>query len=231
MKRAIVGATLGAWPQRRGCEGPAFARRRLVSATRRRTIARRSCLPPEAGGSAGRTNDSLISVAPEAIDVDPLIVALVFAGGIAVEIPEGGSEDDAWEGAGTAALVALVSTVAFVPWNVARRRLIVPRLRGKREALAKLAFLQKRIILPSHIVVGLASLALGVIHGLLAPASNLLLWGAIATMSVMVVAGAVLRWKWVPGEVRKAALLLHAQQLLLVVLLALLVLGHAGVED
>lgn len=167
-----------------------------------------------------------------------LLVLLVLsapvaaAGGDGDERREGpGDDDDLSEGAATAALAFLGVTSAYVPFNVAKRRLLVPRLRRNPAALKRLTLWSRNVVLPLHLVTGFLAFAVGAVHGFTAKGSNLLLWSALVLMGLLVVGGALMRWKWAPASVKKGAYLLHAQQVLFWALLALLAAGHFFVED
>jgi hypothetical protein len=142
-----------------------------------------------------------------------------------------GEDDETSEKAGEWALALLVGTIAFVPLNVVKRKVLLPRLRKHPAALKRVVRLDRRIVLPSHMLLGLAAFGAGAYHGFTAEGANVLLWAGLAMMGLLVVGGALLRWKWVPGKVRKAAYLLHAQNAMLGLLVALLLLGHLGVDD
>lgn len=161
-----------------------------------------------------------------------LLVALALSPPLAAAEEDGEREREGEGGElGSAAAWLLGLAIAFVPWNVLRRRVLVPRLRGRPADLKRLTFWSRKVILPVHAILGTLALVVGALHGFSAGASNPLLWAGLAVMALTVVGGALLTWKWVPGTVKKAAYLLHAQQLLLVALLALLVAGHALVDE
>lgn len=161
-----------------------------------------------------------------------LLVALALSSPLAAAEEEVEREGEGEGGElGIAAAWLLGLAIAFVPWNVLRRRVLVPRLRGRAADLKRLTFWSRRVILPVHAVLGTLALAVGTLHGFWAGASNPLLWAGLAVMALTVLGGALLTWNWVPGTVKKAAYLLHAQPLLLVARLALLVAGHALVDE
>ena len=158
-------------------------------------------------------------------------LALLAAPLAVAEDDEREGEDDASEATGTAALVALSATLAFVPWNAARRVLVKRWARERPRVVRGLTAWHRRLVLPSHMLLGAAAFAAGAYHGWTAEASHPVLWAGVAMMGLLVVGGALLRWTWVPGTVRKAALLLHGQRLVTVLMVALLLGGHALVED
>ena len=144
---------------------------------------------------------------------------------------EGDDDGEGGEGLGTAALVALAAVGATAGLNLARRRWLLPALKGRKDALAATMRLHRKVWLPVHLVTGLATLVLGVLHGLAEEHGNWMLWTSMGAFGFLIAGGAVLAWKWTPAKVRKGVYLLHTQQLLFLGTLALLWIGHAVGDD
>lgn len=162
-----------------------------------------------------------------------LLVAAV-PGGWAGEHEEDESGEDEGEGGealGVAAAVALGLTGGTAIANLARRKVLLPRLRGNKEAILLTMTLHRKAWLPTHLVAGVATVLLGTLHGLAEGEGNWMLWGSMVVFGFLVVGGAVLAWKWTPATVRKGVYLLHSQQILFLANLALLVAGHAFGDD
>lgn len=148
--------------------------------------------------------------------------------------PEPGEDEDEGEGGealGIAAAVALGLTGGTAVANLARRKILLPRLRGNKDAILLTMRLHRKAWLPTHLVAGVATVVLGTLHGLAEEHGNWMLWGSMVVFGFLVVGGAVLAWKWTPATVRKGVYLLHSQQVLFLANLALLVAGHAFGED
>ena len=144
---------------------------------------------------------------------------------------EGEDDDDRGEALGTAALVALVAVGATAAVNLARRRWLLPALKGRKDALATTMRLHRKVWLPIHLVTGLATLVLGIVHGLAEEHGNWMLWTSMGAFGFLTAGGSILAWKWTPAKVRKGVYLLHTQQVLFVATLVLLLLGHALGDD
>lgn len=147
------------------------------------------------------------------------------------EEDEGGEEAEDGGFLAVLAAVSLGATGLLVPLNLLNRRVVLPALRGNAVALRRVHSWTRRIILPLHAVAGLVAFVAGAAHGATAERSSPLLWAGVSLLGILVVGGALLRRRWVPGGVRRGAYLLHSQQFLFAVLLAVLLLGHALVED
>lgn len=158
-----------------------------------------------------------------------LWAALAFLAPLAAA--QEGSDVGEGNGLGSVALAFFIAASVFIPYNWVRRRFLLRWMRGRREATASLQRLHNRALLPSHMVLGVVALGTGYWHGKTASASNSVLWTAIVVMAGLVVGGALLRWAWTPGSVRRAAYFLHAQWAMFFALVALLLVGHAMVED
>ena len=143
----------------------------------------------------------------------------------------GGEEDEdeegeGGEGVGIAAAVALAAVALTAAVNLGRRRYLLPALRGNKEMLVKTMRLHRRVWLPIHLITGVATLVLGTWHGLLEEEGNWMLWGSMVAFGFLTAGGAVLAWKWTPAVVRKGVYLLHTQQVVFLVTVALLIAGH-----
>lgn len=158
-----------------------------------------------------------------------LVVALAvlapFADAQEVE-DESEGEGEGGEALGVAAAWALGVVGATAILNLARRRLLLPRLRGNKEAILRTMRLHRKVWLPTHLVSGVATVVLGTWHGLLEEEGNALLWGSMVLFGFLTVGGAILAWKWTPATVRKGVYLLHSQQVVFLATLAALVVGH-----
>lgn len=147
------------------------------------------------------------------------------------ELEDDDGEGEGGEGLGVAAAIALGLTGGTAVANLARRKVLLPRLKGNKEALLLTMRLHRKAWLPTHLVAGVATVVLGTLHGLAEEHGNWMLWTAMVVFGFLVVGGAVLAWKWTPATVRKGVYLLHSQQVLFLANLALLVVGHAFGED
>lgn len=135
-------------------------------------------------------------------------------------------EGEGGEALGVAAAWALGVVGATAIFNLARRRVLLPRLRGRKEAILLTMKLHRRVWLPTHLVSGVATVVLGTWHGLLVEEGNVVLWGSMVLFGFLTLGGAVLAWKWTPASVRKGVYLLHSQQIVFLVTLAALIGGH-----
>ena len=144
---------------------------------------------------------------------------------------EGEDDGEGGEALGAAALAALVAVGATATLNLARRRWLLPALKGRKEALARTMWLHRKVWLPVHLVTGLATLTLGILHGLAEEHGNWMLWTSMGAFGFLTVGGAILAWRWTPAKVRKGVYLLHTQQVLFIATLLLLWLGHALGDD
>jgi hypothetical protein len=140
---------------------------------------------------------------------------------------EEGEDDGAGGALGVAAVVALGLSGGTAVANLARRRILLPRLRGNKQAILLTMRLHRKAWLPLHLVAGVATVVLGTLHGLAEGEGNWMLWGSMVAFGFLTVGGAVLAWKWTPASVRKGVYLLHSQQLVFLATIALLVTGHA----
>lgn len=139
---------------------------------------------------------------------------------------ENEDESGGGEALGVAAAWALGVVGATAVINLARRRLLLPRLRGKKEAILLTMKLHRKVWLPTHLVSGVATVILGTWHGLRVEEGNALLWGSMVLFGFLTVGGAILAWKWTPASVRKGVYLLHSQQVVFLVTLGALIGGH-----
>jgi hypothetical protein len=161
-------------------------------------------------------------------------LALVVVG-LALSVPlavaqEAGDDDAEGRGGGALGVAATVAVVAVgitALLNFGRRRFLLPALRGDKDAIKTAMRLHRKVWLPVHLVTGLATLALGILHGLAEGHGNWMLWTSMAAFGFLTVGGALLAWKWTPANVRKGVYLLHTQQVVFVATLVLLVVGHA----
>jgi hypothetical protein len=163
-----------------------------------------------------------------------LVAFLLVPAAAGQEEGEGQGEDDEGEGGealGFAALVALVAVGATALLNLARRRWLLPLLKGNKEALVRTMRLHRKVWLPVHLVTGVATVVLGTLHGLAEEEGNWMLWASMASFGFLTAGGAILAWKWTPATIRKGVYLLHTQQLLFIATLVLLWVGHAVGED
>ena len=140
-------------------------------------------------------------------------------------------EDEGGEGLGVAAAVALGVTGGTAVANLARRKILLPRLKGNKEALLLTMQLHRKAWLPTHLLAGVATVVLGTLHGLAVEEGNVLLWTSMVLFGFLAVGGAVLAWKWTPATVRKGVYLLHSQQVVFLANIVLLVAGHALGDD
>lgn len=136
-------------------------------------------------------------------------------------------EDGGGEALGVAAVVALVAVGITALLNFGRRRFLLPALRGNKDAVKTAMRLHRKVWLPIHLLTGVATLVLGILHGLAEGEGNWLLWTSMGAFGFLTVGGALLAWKWTPANVRKGVYLLHTQQVVFAATLVLLVLGHA----
>lgn len=167
---------------------------------------------------------------PRAVLFSAIIALLLLAPAAGAKDPAREAEDareDAGEGLGVAALALLVPTAALVPLNLARKKWLIPKLRGKPQTLKRVMAWWKKLVMPLHILTGVLALVVGIAHGLVLRAPNPLLWAAMVVMGALVIGGALLRGKWTPSKVRSWALAMHTQRAMLAVLVVLLVVGHA----
>lgn len=146
---------------------------------------------------------------------------------------EDGDEDEGegGEALGVAAAVALGLTGGTAVANLARRKVLLPRLRGNKEAIVLTMQLHRKAWLPTHLVAGVATVVLGTLHGLAEEHGNALLWASMVVFGFLAAGGALLAWKWTPATVRKGVYLLHTQQVVFLANLVLLVAGHAVGDD
>ena len=144
---------------------------------------------------------------------------------------EEGEDDEGGEGLGVAAALALGLTGGTAIANMARRKVLLPRLRGNKEAILLTMQLHRKAWLPAHLLAGVATVVLGTLHGLAEEHGNWMLWGSMVVFGFLAAGGALLAWKWTPATVRKGVYLLHTQQVLFLANLVLLVAGHAFGED
>ncbi len=143
---------------------------------------------------------------------------------------EGEEEGEGGEALGVAAAFTLGVTGGTAVLNLLRRRVLLPRLKGRADAVKLTMRLHRKVWLPTHLVAGVATVVLGTWHGLAVEEGSLLLWITMVLFGFLAAGGALLGWKWTPATVRKGVYLLHSQQVVFVANVALLVLGHAGVE-
>ncbi len=144
---------------------------------------------------------------------------------------EAEGEGEGGDGLGVAAAVALGAVAFTALVNLGRRRYLLPALKGNKEGLVKTMRLHRRVWLPIHLTTGVATVVLGILHGLAEEHGNWMLWTSMGAFGFLTAGGAILAWKWTPATVRKGVYLLHTQQLLFVATLALLWVGHAFGED
>ncbi len=145
----------------------------------------------------------------------------------AQEFEDGGEDEgEGGEALGVAAAWALGIVGATAVINLARRRILLPRLRGNKQAILLSMKLHRKVWLPTHLASGLATVVLGTWHGLLEEEGNVVLWGSMALFGFLTVGGAILAWKWTPASVRKGVYLLHSQQVVFLVTLGALAGGH-----
>ncbi len=141
-----------------------------------------------------------------------------------------GPEGDFGEGLGTAAgwMLGVAGTIAV--FNLVRRRWLLGWLRqaGRRDWIKPLMHAHRKWLMPVHGLAGTLSLVVGAWHAVLMQ-QHWLLWVAMAGMGFLTVGGALLQWKWTPAKVRKGVYLLHAQQLVFLGVIGLLLVGHAVV--
>lgn len=78
---------------------------------------------------------------------------------------------------------------------------------------------------------GVATVVLGILHGVAEEHGNWMLWISMGAFGFLTAGGAILAWTWAPATVRKGVYLLHTQQLRFVMTLALLWVGHAFGDD
>ncbi len=158
------------------------------------------------------------------------IITLVALPAAAQEVG-GTNGDDFGEGLGTVAAWLLGITGGIAVWNLARRRWVLGWLRasGRRHWIKPAMQVHRTWLMPMHGVAGTASLAFGLWHATRME-EHWILWTAMVGMGFLTVGGALLQWKWTPSKVRKGVYLLHAQQLIFLGVLGLLVLGHALVD-
>lgn len=162
-----------------------------------------------------------------------MLALLAFIGLLIVAVPASaedvvGESNDFGEGLGTAAAWLLGVTGAIAVWNLARRRWVLGWLgaSGRRTWIKPTMHVHRKWLMPLHGVAGTASLAIGSAHAALMD-DHWVLWIAMAGMGFLTVGGALLQWKWTPSKVRKGVYLLHAQQLVFLSVIGLLLLGHA----
>lgn len=154
------------------------------------------------------------------------VVLLVTPLAAAQEFEDEGEEGEGGEALGVAAAWALGIVGATAVINLARRRILLPRLRGNKQAILLTMRLHRKVWLPTHLVSGLATVVLGTWHGLLVEEGNVVLWGSMVLFGFLTVGGAILAWKWTPASVRKGVYLLHSQQVVFLVTLGALIGGH-----
>ncbi len=131
---------------------------------------------------------------------------------------------EAGEAAGVAATVFLVVTLMASAWNLVRRRWIVPRLRG-RPAARVMGIIHREVFPTVHGLAGALALVVGIWHGVMEK-DHWMLWAAVAVMGLVSVGGLVLQFRWASVNTRRRIFVLHSQQVMTVLLVALLVAGH-----
>lgn len=85
-----------------------------------------------------------------------------------------------------------------------------------------------KIYMRLHYWIGFGAVVVGGVHGLatMSEDNGWMYWAGWAGMVIMSVTGALLLWKWPPKKVRKGARLIHAQRVMLVITIVLLVVAH-----
>lgn len=141
----------------------------------------------------------------------------------------GEGEDDAGEALGSAALWVLGATTVTAGANLARRRWVMPGLRGRPGAIKRVMWTWRKVLLPVHALTGVTAVLVGTLHGLRMDEGHWLLWSGIGGLGLLTLGGALLQWRWTPAKVRKGVYLLHTQQVLFLATLGVLWLGHVVV--
>ncbi len=142
--------------------------------------------------------------------------------------PAAASPGHVGESAGVLATLFLAVSLVASLWNVARRRWLVPRFAGNRRAMRTLAILHKELFPSLHGLAGGLALATGLVHGVVEE-SHPLLWASIAVMGAISLGGLALQFRWGSAASRRRIFILHSQQILTILLAALLIVGHLQV--
>lgn len=134
------------------------------------------------------------------------------------------------EGLGEVALWTFIFTLSIIIWKPAHIWLQknTKNIFENPKEVKKSMRVVNKFYMRAHYWIGLLAVVAGGVHGMayLGEEDGWMYWAGWGGMILMSISGSLMLWKWPPRQVRKGARLLHAQRVILVVTIVLLLVAH-----